>query len=98
MPPPHTRSNIRPSLAPSSAKARQLSHLNSQLAQLQANLADLEDISRVTAVQAEHIKALGSLNVALLMAAGKVLGESGAGMHNPPSTGAEAEDEEMADA
>jgi hypothetical protein len=30
-----------------------------------------------------------------LMAAGKVLGESGAGMHNQPEAG---EDEEMADA
>ena len=56
---------MRPSLAPSSAKARQLSHLNSQLAQLQAHLADLQDIMRVTAVQAENIKALGGLNGAL---------------------------------
>ena len=61
--PPQTR--IRPSLAPSNAKARQLSHLHSQLAQLQAALADLEDIARVTAVQADNIKALGSLNGAL---------------------------------
>jgi len=67
--------NARQSLAPSTAKARQLSHLNSQLAQLQAHLADLQDIMRVTAVQAENIKALGGLNGALLMAAGKVLGE-----------------------
>lgn len=61
--PPQTR--IRPSLAPNNAKARQLSHLHSQLAQLQAALADLEDITRVTAVQADNIKALGSLNGAL---------------------------------
>jgi len=73
MPPPAR--NARQSLAPSTAKARQLSHLNSQLAQLQAHLADLQDIMRVTAVQAENIKALGGLNGALLMAAGKVLGE-----------------------
>ena len=69
MPPPPlpqpTRTAVRPSLAPSNAKARQVSHLHSQLAQLQAALADLEDISRVTAVQAENIKALGSLNGAL---------------------------------
>jgi hypothetical protein len=67
MPPLHqpTRTAVRPSLAPSNAKARQVSHLHSQLAQLQAALADLEDISRVTAVQAENIKALGSLNGAL---------------------------------
>ena len=61
--PPQTR--VRPSLAPNNAKARQLSHLHSQLAQLQAALADLEDITRVTAVQADNIKALGSLNGAL---------------------------------
>lgn len=58
---------VRPSLAPSNAKARQLAHLNSQLAQLQAHLADLQDIMRVTAVQAENIKALGGLNGALLI-------------------------------
>lgn len=74
MPPPpappsayQTRSGIRPSLAPSNTKARQLAHLNSQLAQLQAHLADLQDIMRVTAVQAENIKALGGLNGALLI-------------------------------
>jgi len=78
MQPPPQRS-VRPSLAPSNTKARQLAHLHSQLAQLQAALADLEDISRVTAVQAENIKALGGLNGALLMAASKVLGDAGAG-------------------
>lgn len=70
MPPPpayQTRSGIRPSLSPSNTKARQLAHLNSQLAQLQAHLADLQDIMRVTAVQAENIKALGGLNGALLI-------------------------------
>jgi len=66
MPPSHPpRTSIRPSIAPSNAKARQVSHLASQLAQLQANLADLEDIARVTAVQAENIKVLGSLNCAM---------------------------------
>ncbi|KAI5804913.1 hypothetical protein EDC01DRAFT_641319 [Geopyxis carbonaria] len=76
---PPARALPRPSLAPSSQKARQLSHLHSQLAQLQAHLADLEEVSRVTAVQAEHIRVLGSLNGALLMGAAKVLGEQGAG-------------------
>lgn len=63
----YTSRGVRPSLAPSNAKARQLAHLNSQLAQLQAHLADLQDIMRVTAVQAENIKALGGLNGALLV-------------------------------
>lgn len=63
--PPTTRTTVRPSLAPSNAKARQLSHLHGQLAQLQAALSDLEDITRVTAVQADNIRVLGSLNGAL---------------------------------
>ncbi|KAK9450493.1 DASH complex subunit Hsk3 like-domain-containing protein [Limtongia smithiae] len=55
-----------------SLKPRQMSHLHSQLAQLQANLADLESLLRVTAVQAEYIKRLGGLQGSLFMAAGRV--------------------------
>ncbi|TGZ82915.1 hypothetical protein EX30DRAFT_394177 [Ascodesmis nigricans] len=82
MAPPANRPS-RYSMAPVSAatsKARQLSHLHSQLAQLQARLADLEDISRTTAVQAKNIQALGTLNGALFMGAAKVLGDEGAGI------------------
>ena len=57
--------NPRASLAPPSTKARQLVHLQSQLAQLTAALADFEDIARVTAVQAENLKVLGGLNGAM---------------------------------
>jgi hypothetical protein len=49
--------------------------LHSQLAQLEAHLADLENLLRMTAVQAEHIRELGGINAGLFMAAAKVLGE-----------------------
>ncbi|KAK9365270.1 DASH complex subunit Hsk3 like-domain-containing protein [Lipomyces kononenkoae] len=62
----------RASIEPSTIKPRQLSHLHSQLAQLQANLSDLESLLRVTAVQAEYIKRLGGLQGALFLAAGRV--------------------------
>lgn len=48
-----------------SNKQRQLSHLNSQLAHLHSHLSDLEDLVRMTAVQAEHIRALGGIHGAL---------------------------------
>ncbi|KAF8453012.1 DASH complex subunit Hsk3 like-domain-containing protein [Terfezia claveryi] len=86
-PPPHSSGPYgkhRLSTAPpsttasaSSNKHRQLSHLNSQLTQLHAHLSDLEDLVRMTAVQAEHIRALGGIHGALLMSAAKILGEGG---------------------
>lgn len=42
-----------------SQKPRQLSHLHSQLAQLSANISDLENLLRMTAVQAESMRGLG---------------------------------------
>ncbi|KAI1245927.1 hypothetical protein MGN70_012821 [Eutypa lata] len=78
----------RPSLAPQGGgsgsgssgpggvvKARQLSHLHSQLAQLSSNLADTENLLRMTSVQAEAMRGLGSWHGGLFMAASKVLGE-----------------------
>ncbi|KAK4187304.1 hypothetical protein QBC35DRAFT_499010 [Podospora australis] len=56
-------------------KARQLSQLHSQLAQLSANLADTENLLRMTSVQAESMRGLGSWHAGLFMAASKVLGE-----------------------
>ncbi|KAI2605170.1 DASH complex subunit Hsk3 like-domain-containing protein [Hypoxylon fragiforme] len=56
-------------------KARQLSHLHSQLAQLSANLADTENLLRMTSVQAEAMRGLGSWHGGMFMAASKVLGE-----------------------
>ncbi|PKS09500.1 hypothetical protein jhhlp_004117 [Lomentospora prolificans] len=59
----------------SAMKTRQLTHLNSQLAQLSANLADTENLLRMTSVQAEAMRGLGSWHAGLFMAASKVLGE-----------------------
>lgn len=56
-------------------KSRQLSHLHSQLAQLSANLSDTENLLRMTSVQAEAMRGLGSWHGALFMAASRVLGE-----------------------
>ncbi|KAI2615377.1 DASH complex subunit Hsk3 like-domain-containing protein [Hypoxylon sp. NC1633] len=75
--------STRPSMAPqgvpagsgSAVKARQLTHLHSQLAQLSANLADTENLLRMTSVQAEAMRGLGSWHGGLFMAASKVLGE-----------------------
>ncbi|CAD0111036.1 unnamed protein product [Aureobasidium uvarum] len=57
------------------SKQRQLSHLNSQLAQLTAHMADLENLLRMTAVQAEGMRGLGGYAGGMFMAASKVLGE-----------------------
>ena len=46
-------------LPPSHNKARQLSHLHAQLAQLTAHVSDLENLLRMTAVQAESMRGLG---------------------------------------
>ncbi|KAI1452121.1 DASH complex subunit Hsk3 like-domain-containing protein [Annulohypoxylon moriforme] len=76
------QSSTRPSMAPQGSasaggvvKARQLTHLHSQLAQLSANLADTENLLRMTSVQAEAMRGLGSWHGGLFMAASKVLGE-----------------------
>ncbi|KAK3383638.1 DASH complex subunit Hsk3 like-domain-containing protein [Lasiosphaeria ovina] len=68
---------LRPSMASSGSavKARQLTQLHSQLAQLSANLADTENLLRMTSVQAECMRGLGSWHGGLFMAASKVLGE-----------------------
>ncbi|RYP03010.1 hypothetical protein DL764_005431 [Monosporascus ibericus] len=77
-----TGGTARPSMAPqgsggggSVVKARQLTQLHSQLAQLSANLADTENLLRMTSVQAEAMRGLGSWHSGLFMAASKVLGE-----------------------
>ncbi|KAH7358254.1 DASH complex subunit Hsk3 like-domain-containing protein [Plectosphaerella cucumerina] len=68
----------RPSMASSSGnavKSRQVTHLHSQLAQLSANLADTDNLVRMTSVQAEAMRGLGSWHGGMFMAASKVLGE-----------------------
>lgn len=56
-------------------KSRQLAHLQAQLAQLSGNLSDTENLLRMTSVQAEAMRGLGSWHGGLFMAASKVLGE-----------------------
>jgi hypothetical protein len=55
---PRSQNSSRMSTLPSQ-KPRQLSHLHSQLAQLTAHVSDLENLLRMTAVQAESMRSLG---------------------------------------
>ncbi|RAK96914.1 DASH complex subunit HSK3 family protein [Aspergillus ibericus CBS 121593] len=61
----------------SMAKTRQYTNLHNQLAQLNANLRDTENLLRMTAVQAEDMRFLGGYVGALFMGSAKVLGEEG---------------------
>lgn len=58
------RSTLVPSTQ-STLKTRQLSHLNAQLAKLQANMADMDNLLKVTASHAESIRRLGVLHASL---------------------------------
>ncbi|KXT06217.1 hypothetical protein AC578_1384 [Pseudocercospora eumusae] len=68
-------SNRLSTVPTSASKSRQLSHLHAQLAQLTANMSDLENLLRMTAVQAEGMRGLGGYVGGMFMAASKVLGE-----------------------
>ena len=59
----------------STNKNRQYAHLHAQLAQLNAHLADTENLVRMTAVQAQDMRFLGGYVGALFMGSAKVLGE-----------------------
>lgn len=61
----------------SAAKSRQYATLHAQLAQLNANLADTENLLRMTAVQAGDMRFLGGYIGAMFMGSAKVLGEEG---------------------
>jgi hypothetical protein len=63
-----------PSLNPSN-KTRQYAHLHAQLAQLNAHLADTENLVRMTAVQAQDMRFLGGYVGAMFMGSARVLGE-----------------------
>jgi len=71
---PQTQQPSRLSNLPSQ-KTRQLSHLHSQLAQLTAHMSDLENLLRMTAVQAESMRGLGGYAGAMFVASAKILGE-----------------------
>ncbi|OCK84728.1 hypothetical protein K432DRAFT_378279 [Lepidopterella palustris CBS 459.81] len=89
LPRPPTSTSSRLSTIPSQ-KPRQLSHLHAQLAQLTANVSDLENLLRMTAVQAESMRGLGGYVGGMFMAASKVLGEEtvrGGGSNPAASSG-----------
>ncbi|CAK9435460.1 uncharacterized protein LODBEIA_P01870 [Lodderomyces beijingensis] len=71
---PPKRSTARPRIQPSTATItqRQLSHLNSQIAQLQANLADFNDLIKTTTQQYQSLEQLGKIQASLFMASHKV--------------------------
>lgn len=48
-----------PTYSATANKQRQLTHLQSQLAQLTAHMSDLENLLRMTAIQAESLRGLG---------------------------------------
>ncbi|GAB7352570.1 hypothetical protein MBLNU459_g2954t1 [Dothideomycetes sp. NU459] len=84
---PSMSTNSRLSTIPSSAsKQRQLQHLHAQLAQLTAHMSDLENLLRMTAVQAEGMRGLGGYSGGMFMAAAKVLGEET--VHDAATNGA----------
>lgn len=59
----------------SSNKNRQYAHLHAQLAQLNAHLADTENLVRMTAVQAQDMRFLGGYVGSMFMGSARVLGE-----------------------
>lgn len=63
------------STSTSTNKTRQYAHLHAQLAQLNAHLADTDNLVRMTAVQAQDMRFLGGYVGALFMGSAKVLGE-----------------------
>ncbi|KAB8075662.1 DASH complex subunit Hsk3 like-domain-containing protein [Aspergillus leporis] len=69
-------SSTGPSSMPA-AKSRQYANLQAQLEQLNANLADTQNLLRMTSVQAEDMRFLGGYVGALFMGSAKVLGEEG---------------------
>jgi len=56
-------------------KQRQYTHLHAQIAQLNAHLADTENLVRMTAVQAQDMRFLGGYVGALFMGSARILGE-----------------------
>ena len=68
-------SSVASSKTTSTSKNRQHTHLHAQLAQLNAHLADTENLVRMTAVQAQDMRFLGGYVGALFMGSARVLGE-----------------------
>ncbi|KAI3405773.1 hypothetical protein KGF56_001380 [Candida oxycetoniae] len=67
----------RPSIqvSTSTITQRQLSHLNSQVAQLHANVSDFNELLKTTAQQYQSLQMLGKLQASLFMASHRVFEE-----------------------
>ncbi|KAL8664798.1 MAG: hypothetical protein Q9202_002801 [Teloschistes flavicans] len=74
-----------------SARNRQYTHLQSQLSQLNAHLADTENLLAMTAAQAEYLSGLGGWWGGLFISASKVLGEGDLSEPSPAPAPAPAE-------
>ena len=77
LPRPSSAASANPSTL--SNKNRQYAHLHAQLAQLNAHLADTENLVRMTAVQAQDMRSLGGYVGAMFMGSARVLGEESVG-------------------
>lgn len=69
------QSSASSSTATNLNKQRQYTHLHAQLAQLNANLADTEELLRLTSLHAQDMRFLGGYVGALFVGSGRVLGE-----------------------
>jgi len=69
-------------------KQRQYTHLHAQIAQLNAHLADTENLLRMTSMQAQDMRFLGGYVGALFVGAGRVLGEESTRGREERQTGA----------
>jgi hypothetical protein len=78
-----------PNTSISSNKSRQYAHLHAQLAQLNAHLADTENLVRMTAVQAQDMRFLGGYIGAMFMGSARVLGEESVGRAESRQEGGE---------
>ena len=75
-PRPSSQTAMNPTFSSSATnKNRQYAHLHAQLAQLNAHLADTENLVRATAAQAQDMRFLGGYVGALFMGSARVLGE-----------------------
>jgi hypothetical protein len=70
-----TASSTTNSSSVNTSKNRQYAHLHAQLAQLNAHLADTENLVRMTSVQAQDMRFLGGYVGSLFMGSARVLGE-----------------------
>ncbi|CAD1808930.1 DASH complex subunit Hsk3 like family protein [Candida parapsilosis] len=69
----HRQSNVH--ISTSAVTQRQLSHLNSQVAQLHANLSDFNDLITTASEQYKNIEMLGKIHASLLMGSRKIFEE-----------------------